>query len=924
MNHRNAGARRALSTLLVALLLGACGDKPQDLITSAKTYLAKNDNKAAIIQIKNALQANPDLPEARYLLALALLDGGDPAGAEAELRKAIALKYSQDSCAPALAKAMLAQGHAKQLSQELGTLELGAPSARADLQMSLMAAYAAQGQTEMSQAALTAALRADPGYVPARLAQARQQAGQRGFDEALVTVDDVIAKAPASFEAWKLKGDLLLHARQQAPQALDAYRKAVEIKPDFLPAQTAVTHLLLQQGQLAQAEKQIAQVAALVPKHPQVNYLKAQLAYQRQDLKLARDLLQELLRMAPSSTQGLQLAGAVDLQLNALASAESHLSRAVQLAPNLPLARRLLVMTYLRLGQTDKAMAALLPGLNGDASDPELMSVAGEVYLHSGDLVQAQRYFAKAVQLLPKDGKKRTSLALTRLMSGQVDAGMDELLTIAGTDHGITADLALVNLHLRRREFDKALQAISGLEKKQPTQPLAAQLRARTLLAKGDPVGARKSFEQALAIDPGYFAAVVGLGGLDIAEKKPLDARKRFEALLVKEPNNSWALLALAEIATQSGGAPHDIAALITRAVSASPLELAPRLALVNHHLRIKDAKAATLAAQNGVAALPNSADMLEALGRAQQVAGEFNQAIASYNKLVGLQPRSVQSHVRLAEAYMADQNKPAAARSLRKALDIKPDYLPVQRALVGLEVDAGHFQDALTIARAVQKQRPKEPAGYALEGDVYAVQKNWELAAAAYRAGLRQLNASGLAMKLHAILLAWGKLAEADKLAISWQKDQPKDASFVLYLGDQALVRKDYAVAEKMYAAVVRLQPSHALAYNNLAWVSAKLKLPGALGFAQKANALVPDQPAFMDTLAALLAQQGDYAQAVVLQNKAVALQPGSPLFRLNLAKIHIQGGNKDLARQELEALGKLGTQFSAQAEVAALLSTL
>jgi predicted Zn-dependent protease len=52
----------------------------------------------------------------------------------------------------------------------------------------------------------------------------------------------------------------------------------------------------------------------------------------------------------------------------------------------------------------------------------------------------------------------------------------------------VTADLALISEHLRRKEVDEALKAIDGLEKKQPANPLAAQLRAQALMSNNDRV----------------------------------------------------------------------------------------------------------------------------------------------------------------------------------------------------------------------------------------------------------------------------------------------------------------------------------------------------------------------------------------------------------------------------------------------------
>jgi len=288
------------------------------------------------------------------------------------------------------------------------------------------------------------------------------------------------------------------------------------------------------------------------------------------------------------------------------------------------------------------------------------------------------------------------------------------------------------------------------------------------------------------------------------------------------------------------------------------------------------------------------------------------------------MQPLSPQPYMRLADVHLAEKNKEAAAQSLRKGLEIKPDLLDAQRALIALDLDAKRVPDALTTASTVQKQRPKEAVGYVLEGDIYAAQKNWDGAAAAYRGGLKQSNSSELALKLHSVFLASGKGAEADKFASTWQKDNPKDAAFLLYLGDGAIARKDYGNAERNYAAVIKLQPNNAVAYNNLAWVSAKLSREGAIAYAEKANTLAPNQAAFMDTLAMLLSDKGDYAKAVELQNKALALQPLNSSLKLDLAKIHIKGGKKDLAKKELDELSKLGNKFPAQAEVTALLARL
>ena len=917
--------RTVLAWLAMALVLASCGgDKPDAMLASARDYLGKNDPKAAIIQLKNALQKNPDLPEARFLLGQALLRSGDPVGAETELRKALTLKHPNDTVVPVLAQAMGAQRQFKKLVDEFGSTELGSPTAQAVLKTSIAAAQGALGKPALAEDALKAALVADPSYGAAVLQQARAKANQKDLDGAFALVDSILAKSARDHEALKLKGDLLWFGKKNAVEALDAYKKAVEAKPDFVEGHAAILTVLLRDAKFDEAARQIDVLKKIAPNSLQTIFFDTMLSYQKKDFKLAREKAQLLVRAAPNSLIGLELAGAIELEFNSLVQADAFLGKAVQLSPSALLPRRLLATAQMRAGQADKALATIAPLLKNENLDATTNAVIGEVYLQVGDAKKAEEFFAKAAKQDPKNEKTRTSLALTQVASGRDAAGLAQLQEIATTESGSTATLALISTSLRRGDFDKALNAIDLLEKKQPGKPLAANLRGRTLLAKKDVAGARKSFERSLEIDPTYFASVASLAALDMADKKPDDARKRFEAVLAKDPKNSQALLSLAELRARSGGNKDEVVELIGKAVSANPTEKTPRLLLVDFLLRNKDFKAAVTAAQSAVAALPDSPELMDALGRAQQASGDMNQALAAFNKVAAMQPLLPAPQMRLADAYMAAKNKEAAAQSLRKALAIKPDLLDAQRGLILIALDNKNYEEGVRVAKSMQKQNPKDPVGYQFEGDIAVAQKKWDVAAEAYRNGLKQVQAPLLAVKLNGVLSAAGKTAEAEKVQASWLKENPKDVVYRMYLGDQASTRKDYPAAEKHYLGVLQLQSTNVVALNNIAWAIGKQDKDGAIAYAEKAVSLAPQQPAFMDTLAVLYSDKNDYAKAVEWQDKALALAPQNPLFHLNYAKIHIKAGKKDLARKELDALAKLGDKFAGHAEVATLLKGL
>ena len=913
--------KAAASTLLVAMILAGCGgETPESMLASARNYMANNDNKAAAIQLKNALQKNPDLGEARFLLGKTLLDGGESTSAEIELRKAKDLNYSADQVVPLLARTQLMLGQPKKVTEDLAKVQLTSPESKADLLVTTGQAYLMMGNIDASQTAFDEALAAVPGYGPALVGQARVKAAKRDLPGALALLESALEKSPKLYDAWQLKGDIL-YAQGDAKGSSESYRKSLEIKPDYLMAHSALITRYLQEGDLDDAGKQLEAMKKAVPQHPQTTLLQAQLFYRQKNFKAAQESVQKYLIVIPDSVLGLQLAGAIEYELKSYSMAETYLTKVLSKTPELGLARRILIASYLRSGQPAKALATLQPVLSKIEKDSNMLALAGEVYMQNGDADKAGDYFSRSAALDPANIGKRTAVALSHLVEGETGTAYRELEEIASVDTGTKADMALIASQLRSRKFDQALKSIAGLEKKQPEDPLVQYLRGIALFGKGDAPAARKSFEQALVTNPAYYPAAASLANLDMADKKPEDAKKRFEGVLAKDPKNVQALLSLAELRAKTGGKLDEVAGLINKAIVANPSEAAPRIALIGIYMGAKDTKKALAAAQDALAVLPNNPQVLDAAGRAQQAAGEFNQALATYGKLATLAPNSPQPYLRMAEIQVAAKNKEAAMQELRKALSVKADSVEAQRGIMMLDLDAGRTAEALAMARQIQKQRPKEAVGYMLEGDAHALKKSWNEAATAYRNGLKQNSETALAVKLHAVLVAGGGSGEADRFADSWMKEHAKDLQFRLYLAEAATARKDYATASKHYRALVDAQPNNPATLNNLAWALAQNKDPKAIEFAEKANKLAPDQPALMDTLGVLLVDKGDTARGLELLQKAVSHAPQSALIRFNFAKALVKAGKKDEAKKELNELAKLGDKFPAQTEVAKLL---
>ncbi|MBS0446602.1 MAG: PEP-CTERM system TPR-repeat protein PrsT [Proteobacteria bacterium] len=922
MNRLTAPA--AALALACALLTGCNQDTADARLASARQYLAQHDAKSAAIELKNALQLDPNQVEARYQLGKLLFDAGDYGAAAIELRKAFDLGYSPDVVVPPLAQALLRQGQGHALIEQFGAVRLGVPGAVADLQTSLAIAYALEPRRgEQSRAALDAAFAAVPDYVPALVAHARRQAIAGDAPAAFATLDRALAKAPADHEVRELQGDLLWGLKGDAPGALAAYRAAIGLRGDSVVAHAGALAVAFAVQDLAAAKLQLDGMRKALPGHPLTRMYAARLAFEQGDLKTAGDLAQQMLKAVPDDPQALLLAGAVAARQGTLPAARQWLGKAVQAAPDSVTARRLLTQVLLQAGQPQAALGTALPLL--DHADAASYDLVGLAYLQNGDAAKAEELQARAHALDPSDVRSRTALAASRLFGGRdADAALGELTAIATSDQGIGADLALVAARLQRKDVDGALRAIDRLQAKQPGAALAPGLRGKLLLARGDVAGARLSFERALAADPLYFPAADALAGLDLQDGRFDAAVQRYEAILAARPNDVPSLLARARIAQRAGAGARQAAGWLDRAVRADPSSSAARVAQIDYYLGVHDTKAALASALAAAAALPDQADVVEAQARALIAAGDTNRALSAYAGLTALRPRSPQALVGLAGAQAASHDAEAALQTLKQALALAPDHAPALKMTIALDQSLGRHADALAVARGVQRSQPDSAAGYLYEGDIETLQKHWPAAAAAYRTALARPDGAGAAQRLHIVLTADGKRAEADRTASAWQAQHPKDTGLAFYLGSLALSESNHAAAREQFARIVDVEPSNADAQNNLAWTLGQLKLPGAIDHARTADRLRPHQPAILDTLAGLLAEQGRYADAIALQREAVALDPQVRSRRLALAKFYAKAGDRTQAREELQVVLQAGTATAEYREAEGMLKVL
>lgn len=897
--------------MAIAALVGCGSGDINTVIANSKAKLAKGEAKTAAIELKAALQDSPESAEARRLLGEALFASGDAPSALIELRKALDFGYPKAVIAPLLGRVLLALGQNKNLVDELSSVSIDEPAARADLESSLAMAYMILGDKTNSDKRLASALGAKPDWPAAIGVQARAMLRDKNVAGAVKVLEAAVARDPKDAESRMLLGDINAFARRDLNAAAEQYVAAVAAKPDLVRGHVSLINVYWSLDKRTEARTQLEKLRELQPNNFRTKFIEAQFAAVDKDFVKARELGNALLAVAPDYVELLYLVGTSESALGNQRQAVAHFARALFVAPSRSDIRSALGETYLRSGQYDRAFEAVRGLVESSNADARALNVAAQAQLGAGRSAESRDLFQRASKLQPADIGIQASLANLDFATGDTERALLRLKDISINDKGGLADQALVALQLKQRDYDAAIQSIERLATKAVDPTLPPMLRGHLEQLRGDRAAARKQFEEVLAKRPAHPGAVKLLADLDIQDGKSASAIERYERLLQASPNNADALAEVARLRSRAGAPKAVVVDSLNLAIKAEPLDSRYRLMLVDYLSAVNDQKGAVLAAQDAAAVMPNSEPVLVALGRAQLKAGEVQQAFGTYRRIVQANPRAPEGYIRMAEAQVVAKDPNSAIATLRQALTVAPESELVQRRLAELLMKSKKPDEALAVARAAQRQSPKAPAGYLLEAELQAQAKRPDAEISVLQVGLKASGTPDVALMLYRRLNRAGRVQDFNRLAEDWMRQRPKDKEFLRAIADVDMQAHRYPAAERRYEALVTIDTQDAPALNNLAWLRMKLGKPGALALVERALTLSRDNPTYLDTQAHIFAAQKQFAQASKVSRRAIEIRPEDKLLRLSSAEVIALSGDSKALEAVLAPLDRDDDSF-------------
>ena len=517
----------ALSVIAPMLLASGCDRLQGDTFEKAQEAYAAGEYSTAQELVITELKAEPENEAARMLYARILLEIGNGARAESELRRlSKSAKYGAEAKA-LLPKAVFLEGR---LDKTLELTETIAGPFAHHMVWARAFALLYLDRNEEARTVLREGLDAHPADPELRLLQGHMLLADGKVEEARALADDLSAKRADDARVMLFKGQVAL-AQGNKDRAFEAFTKAVEKQPENAIMLAALGDSYRAAEDLDKARDYYERALAVSPGSTIIQLSLAEVEFFAGNEKIAKDIIQNNQAAIEAVPGGLRLSGFVAAEegnhntavakltpylehapadalawaaladsqralkntaaekearqmLARLESGGGQLETAVQGAKSemrRELDRANAAISNQRWREADRIYSRLAAGEGG--TNPVVFNNAAMVKLQLGDEEGALKMARRAYQLMPNDPYVRDTLGWTLFMNGKDIDAASQHLTAA---YRAQPDNLEISWHLAQvlAAADKRKEAIGLMERLRAGLPASEHAQLDRMIAQ--------------------------------------------------------------------------------------------------------------------------------------------------------------------------------------------------------------------------------------------------------------------------------------------------------------------------------------------------------------------------------------------------------------------------------------------------------
>ncbi|HDZ62412.1 MAG TPA: PEP-CTERM system TPR-repeat protein PrsT [Nitrospirae bacterium] len=914
--------------LLVIILLSSsgllygCSDATDDqYLVSAQEYIDTGNMKSASIELKNALQKNPDNPKARLLLGKYHLEMGNMAAAEKELTKARELGVGDELILPLMSRALLFQGK----NNEVQNLPLNNLTAKGQVEVLAAQSQAKLAQGKIAEAAILIeqAISKDQESIYTLIASAKIHAAKQELDLAREKLDAALLIDRKSASVWSLLGDLAFQEKN-LDSAEEAYSNAIEYGVNNLPDYYKRSLVRIQLNKLKEAQQDVDRIKKRFPQSAGAYYVQGIIFYQNKNFGDAINSFQIALSDEDRFPLALLYMGASHFLQNNLAQAENYANRFVYTAPTNITGRKLLAMIKFKNQEYAEAEDLIRPAIDARKDDIGALNLLSGALIKQGKMDEAVDVLTKVAALRPDSPEAQMRLGAGLMAGGELDSGVGPLETaIQLKPDDMQANILLIVNYLQKKDYDEAIKAANTFREQNPESAVPYNLLGKVYLAANQEKEAQEAFFKALELAPGNPYASQALATLALKDKDFDKARGYYQEVLIYHENHLPTLLNLAIIDALATDEKSMVGNL-QQAIKAHPKAIKPRLVLSRYYLSRGDPEKAFFLVNELDEMQKISPAVLNVIAMSYLAQNEYAEARATLEKLLAIQPNSANAHLLLAKAHAGLKDRERTKAELQKTVELAPNNLLARIALARLLLLERNKVGVKEQLNVLKKLAPENSDVLQIEASMARLNQNpneaLRLTEKAFEKTPTTTNMRILARQKWGM----GNREGAQHLQEVWVKKHPEDLVARMALANSYAASNQVDMAVEQYSLVLDRNGNNIMALNNLAWYLRDTKPVQALEYARRALKIEPESAALIDTLAVVLSKNGETEKAQRTIARALVKAPGNLAMRYHSAMIDASAGDKISAIKTLKALLEEGKEFPEKEEAIKLLAQL
>ncbi len=683
--------------LFILISLVGCSNPEKDKeahYQKALEYINKSDNKAAIIELRNAVDIDGKLAKAHYQLALLYLKEENPEKAFKSFHRTASLNPDNYDAGIKLAEFYLIS-HKKDESRKYTELVLSRKPDHYDGLVLLANLELIDGNYDKAQEIVDKTFENHPKSAKLYNLKGRIYVGKKQYDLAEEMLKKAVEFGSDNYANYRTL--LLFYQRSKDDEKISSVLdEMIKNFPDNPEPHLILSSFHNSKKKFDLAEKELKLAIETKNDNPQLHLILVDFYKNLRKYATAESYLQEITAKIPDSLD-LKIALAdIQFQMRKYDQARGVLDNVLKENELHGGANLIKIKFLIKDEKYRDAISILTPLIRDYPHWAEPSFQLAIAHLQLGEIKLAQQAIEQALQNSPTSSKYHTFLARVFLLQGEGEsAGKEATIAIRLDSRNFQAAVILTQALIQERRYKEAVNVLTRMLEKRPDHPGLLYNLSMAYLGLKDYKTGEQTLKKLLNITPGNHIALSLLASL-VSKNEPAKGIDVIQNYIEKSP--------------ESGG---------------------HQLLLGNYFLRSGSPEKAMVAFRKAQELSPDNPEAYLAIGSLLSKQGKGDLALDEYRNLLKSSPNNVPARMGMA-IILESQDKSAEAIAIyQEILQIKQNFAPAANNLAWLlsnteEADLG---EALRLAMTAKKAYPRSPDISDTLGWVHYKRKSYSLA---------------------------------------------------------------------------------------------------------------------------------------------------------------------------------------------------